>query len=133
MSRTALGWAFGAVLALGIVVFGLVPLLWISRRARLSRAAGPSPVDYTIDIEGLPAGTVVYREGEHEHRFDWELGGPGHAVCWVYVPSEARWPGVLPWAVGRREDVLERVATAVKRRAGASRWEMGDEAIGFFE
>lgn len=132
MSRTALGLAFGAVIALGIVVFGLVPLWWIAR-SRRRRTTGAPPVDHTVAFEGFPAGTVVYREGEREHRFAWELGAPGHAVCWVYVPSEARWPDELPWAVGRREDVLERVAAAVKRRAGASRWEMGEEVIGFFE
>ena len=61
------------------------------------------------------AGQVHYREGDHAHAFGWELGGR-EVVFIVYVPSAATWDAELPWAAGRRADVLDTVASELRRQ-----------------
>ena len=62
-----------------------------------------------------PGGSATYREGERVHRFDWELG-TGDVVAIVYVPSPADWDARIPWAAGRRDEVLETLARELSRQ-----------------
>jgi hypothetical protein len=62
-----------------------------------------------------PGGSVIYREGESAHSFGWDLG-TGDVVATIYVPPPAEWDAKLPWASGRRREVLELVAREVRRR-----------------
>src|SRR3954466_14730408 len=124
--------AFGVLLGVGIVLFGLVPLWWIAR-GYPKRGSVPAAFSVTIEDAG-PGGDVVYREGEHEARFGWDLGARHPHIAFVYVPDEATWPEQLPWASGRREDVLERVAREVKReKCPRARIEFAADRIDFLE
>jgi hypothetical protein len=53
------------------------------------------------------SGIVYYREGENEHAFDWEIGGSGSVVAIIYVPTPEEWDTQIPWAAGRRTEVLQ--------------------------
>lgn len=67
-----------------------------------------------IAING-PGGRVLYREAGHEHRFDWELGAKD-VVATIYVPSPADWDARIPWAAGRRNEILATLAREVSRQ-----------------
>jgi hypothetical protein len=70
-----------------------------------------------VEITGTgPGGSVVYREGEHLHEFGWDLGGDDVVVVTIYVPAPEDWDTQLPWAAGRRSDVLQTVAREVRRQ-----------------
>jgi hypothetical protein len=61
------------------------------------------------------SGVVRYREGANTHQFDWEFGG-GKVVVTIYVPSPAEWDARLPWAAGRRSEVLAALGREVCRQ-----------------
>jgi hypothetical protein len=120
------------LLTLAVVLFGLVPLWWIRRgHPRI----GAEPVGFSVTPVGSTrGGDVVYREGEHELRFGWDLSASGASMAFIHVPGEERWPELVPWAIGRREDILERVAREMKRqRCPSCRVEIGPKGIEFFE
>ena len=123
--------AYGALLTLAILLFGVAPLVMMVRRRR--RAAS-GPPDFTVTIEGSPGGSVRYREGAHEHRFDWELAAKPPSLGYVYVPTYERWPHAVPWAPDRREEILERVAVEVRRqKCPGCRWEVEETMIHLWE
>ena len=62
-----------------------------------------------------PGGSVIYREGEHTQAFGWDLGG-GDVLATIYVPSPADWDARIPWAAGRRDEVLATLAREVSRQ-----------------
>ena len=62
-----------------------------------------------------PAGVAHYREGTHDHAFQWELG-TGRVVIIIYIPSPDEWDARLPWAAGRRAEVLDALAREMRRR-----------------
>ena len=131
MTPVQTGIAFDAVLVIGLLMFGAFPL-WLASRRR--RAGDPTPAAFTVTIEGMPGGSVWYREGAHEHRFDWELAAKPPSIGFVHVPEYARWPEVVPWAPGRREEILRRVATEVERqKSPRCRWDVGEDVIRFYE
>ena len=59
------------------------------------------------------AGRIRYQEPAGEHAFDWEFGG-GNVVVTIYVPGGDDWNVVVPWAAGRRAEVLTRMASEVR-------------------
>lgn len=67
-----------------------------------------------IAING-PGGSVVYREGAHEQAFGWDLG-TGDVIATIYVPSPADWDARVPWAAGRRGEILAALAREVSRQ-----------------
>jgi hypothetical protein len=72
------------------------------------------------------AGTITYAEGEHEVHFEWELGGED-VVAIISGPAPQNWDPDLPWAQGRRREILNRVAQEVIRvQAPNSRAELAD-------
>jgi hypothetical protein len=131
MSALQLGIAFGVVVALAILIFGFMPT-WV-RLIRDPRAGSP-PVPFAVTMEGGRGGSVWYREGPHEHRFDWDLAARAPSVCFVYVPTYERWPAAVPWAAERREEILHRVADeVVRQKCPGCRWEMEETMIHFYE
>ena len=62
-----------------------------------------------------PSGIARYREGAHQHDFDWEFGGRDVIVS-IYVPGPAEWDAAIPWAAGRRDEVLHRLGRIVARQ-----------------
>jgi hypothetical protein len=80
----------------------------------------------SIDIRGR-AGNVTYREGRNSLELYWEMGG-GRAMAYVSGPSPQDWDRSVPWASGRREQVMRRVAAEVVRQsAPRSDAEFGDD------
>lgn len=87
-----------------------------------ARRAAPFTTDFSVEFDSdhLPAVSMRYREpGRGEHTFDGELGA-GKVVVSIYVPSPEDWDAALPWAAGRRREVLERLAHEVIRRKAAA-------------
>ena len=80
-----------------------------------------------------PSGVVHYREGPNSHAFDWELGG-GDVIVSIYVPAPDEWDARVPWAAGRRAEILERLVSAVRRKQSLyGRVEILDRWINFRE
>jgi hypothetical protein len=74
-------------------------------------------------------GSVVYHEAGHAHSFGWDLG-TGNVLATIYVPSSTEWDATLPWAAGRREQILDVIAREVRRaKAPGSRIEIEDRWI----
>ena len=67
-----------------------------------------------IVING-PGGSVIYREGAHEQAFGWDLGATD-VIATIYVPSAADWDARVPWAAGRRGEILATLAREVSRQ-----------------
>jgi len=61
------------------------------------------------------SGVAHYREGPHFQTFQWEFGG-GDVIVSIYVPGPAEWHAAVPWAAGRRDEVVHRLARAVARQ-----------------
>ena len=66
-------------------------------------------------VEHGPAGLVRYREGDNTHEFQWEFG-TGKVVVFIYTPSPDEWDARLPWATGRRTEVLGALGREVCRQ-----------------
>ena|SRR2546426_831613 len=76
------------------------------------------------------SGSVAYYEGSGCISFYWELGG-GETVVIISVDDESTWSKQHPWAVGRRQEILERVAhEVVRQKAPSCRAEI-DDAHGY--
>ena len=75
------------------------------------------------------SGLLHYREGPHTHTFDWELGG-GDVLMTVYVPTPTEWDAAVPWAAGRRAEILERLGrTLCRQQFPPGRFEIEDQWI----
>ena len=68
----------------------------------------------TIEEHGR-SGLIHYREGENAASFYWEFGG-GPAVVLIWPPHNERWDEMLPWAKGRKADIIKNVASDVCRQ-----------------
>jgi len=73
-------------------------------------------VDWSVAIEiSGRTGTVTYREGPQTLLLDWEMG-PGRIIAFVSGPPRDNWDREVPWAAGRRQEVMRRVADEVVRQ-----------------
>jgi hypothetical protein len=80
-----------------------------------------------------PSGIARYREGSHEQDFDWEFGGRDVIVS-IYVPGPAEWDAAVPWAAGRRDEVLHRLGHIVARQQFPfGRFEIGERWVNICE
>jgi hypothetical protein len=62
-----------------------------------------------------PAATIHYVEAGGRYDFAAELG-TGKTLLYIYAPADdGEWERRLPWAAGRRKDILEHVARQVVR------------------
>ena len=63
------------------------------------------------------SGVIRYVEGGNDIRFDWEFGS-GNNVVFIWGTKEHNWEKTYPWAVGRCQQVFERVASgAIMQKA----------------
>jgi hypothetical protein len=68
--------------------------------------------EYNVEVRTMGrGGTVEYSEGSHSVTFDWEGAARPAKVVITGVPPQD-WDTKLPWAVGRRAEVMTRVAEA---------------------
>lgn len=73
---------------------------------------------YSIRTENqVPLVIVHYSEAGGSHDFEGELATRS-VILSIYVPRAEEWDQRLPWAAGRRSEIIERVARHVSRRAG---------------
>jgi hypothetical protein len=86
--------------------------------------------DWHVQINGYGrAGSIMYFENGSAAPFYWELGG-GDVVVVITGPRPQDWDNQLPWAVGRREELLSRVAREVIRsRAPLCSFELADGGV----
>jgi hypothetical protein len=62
-----------------------------------------------------PAATIHYVEAGGSYDFAAELG-TGKTLLYIYAPADdGEWTRRLPWAAGRRTEILEHVARQVVR------------------
>ena len=63
-----------------------------------------------------PAAVIHYMEDRGSYDFAAEFGG-GKVLLVIYAPrDDGEWADKLPWAAGRRTEVLEQVARQVVRQ-----------------
>ena len=72
-------------------------------------------------------GQIEYVEDGQICRCDWELGG-GDTLAILLVPAPDDWNANYPWAKGRRQEVLNRVVSEVRRQRAPSASIEWDEA-----
>jgi len=70
-----------------------------------------SPWCITIKNMGR-CGKIFYKEGAALLAFDWEFGG-NDVVVMIWSTHREDWNEALPWASGRKEEILSRIATKV--------------------
>ena len=71
-------------------------------------------------------GYVHYKEGERMLSFYWAIGG-GDVVSTISVGDDAEWRATYPDLVGRRDEIIARIAEAsIRERTPNSRWEIDE-------
>jgi hypothetical protein len=76
-------------------------------------------------------GTIHYFEVDQsaEIKFSWEFGG-GSVIVMIFSPPEVSWDKNYPWAAGRRQQIIERVAQeTVRQRAPRNRYEIESDGM----
>ena len=90
------------------------------------------PTSKHWSVECKPAGRdgyLFYREGLHEIPFYWEFGG-GDTVVVVRVDDPSKFNLKYPWAVERKREIFERLATElIRQQAPSCRAEIDDRSI----
>ena len=80
-------------------------------------------------MDGGRSGGIVYREDGGGYETWRELAGDG-VVVFVTVPTLLQWDRQVLWAVGRREEILTRIAAeAVRQKAPSCTFAVGDRFI----
>jgi hypothetical protein len=85
-------------------------------------------MDWSVTIEEHGRdGAVFYREGDRVLRLYWEFGGGG-ALAIVSGPPPQDWDRTLPWTIGRRSQIMDRVAhEVIRQKAPGCKAEFGDD------
>lgn len=116
-------------------LFGIVfvAVLLHQHLTRPRYAPLPAPTDYSVSMHGGQAGSVRYSDDSGSHEFGWEIGGSGGVAIYISVPSPKEWGIQLPWAAGRRDEVLARIAHEVHRQqCRECGWEITETDIVMF-
>jgi hypothetical protein len=119
------------ILAVGAVGAILGNAFWFWWKRRSVPRMGPAPTGYQVEIDHGKGGWVTYRERTHDARFSWKLAGKeGTLIAWVIVPTPKRWPDDVPWAPGRRDEILDRIAgELLRQRCPTCRMVIGKDSI----
>lgn len=84
--------------------------------ANSARAVDPRPrlggAQEVQIVENGRSGSVYYFETGQTLKLYWELGG-ADALVTVWAPSEVKWDAQVPWAAGRRAEVLNFIVEQV--------------------
>lgn len=76
-------------------------------------------------------GEVLYIENGNTGRFYWEFLG-GDAIIGVTFPKKDQWDTAIPWAAGRQDEIMQKVAKEVVRKEARGhkvRWADGSFEI----
>jgi hypothetical protein len=69
-------------------------------------------------------GSIYYREGANQIRFDWEFGG-GSTLALLFGDKSEGWDARHPWAAGRQAEIFEFVAkSTVEQKARGHRYKI---------
>ena len=60
-------------------------------------------------------GEILYIENGNTCRFYWEFLG-GDAIVGVTFPKKDQWDTTIPWAAGRQDEIMKKVAKEVVRK-----------------
>lgn len=75
------------------------------------------PENWSVEIETRGRdGYVYYSEGPNRVRFYWEFGGTPRILAIISGAKPGEWDDSLPWAQGRRAEIMRRIAEAVIRQ-----------------
>ena len=74
-------------------------------------------MDFQVEIsqEGRGGG-IVYREPGGEYSTWWEFGAGAGVLAFIAVTDPQRWDRQIPWASGRRDEILLRIASEIIRQ-----------------
>jgi hypothetical protein len=64
-------------------------------------------------VEHGRSGYIEYLENGQACQCYWEFGG-GDTIAIIWVPASVEWDAKYPWAKGRRQEVLQRIATETR-------------------
>jgi hypothetical protein len=76
-------------------------------------------------------GEILYIEKGNTCRFYWEFLG-GDAIVGVTFPKKDQWDTAIPWAAGRQDEIIKKVAKEVVRKKAPGhkvRWADGSFEI----
>jgi len=84
--------------------------------------------------ESGPGGQILYREGGHSIRFDWEFAA-GPTLALIFGPPARGWDESHPWASGRQAEIFAYVGAEIIRQKAPNAGclfdlETGDMSIG---
>ena len=60
-------------------------------------------------------GEILYSEKGNTARFYWEFLG-GDAIVGVSFPKKDQWDAAIPWAAGRQDEIMQKVAREFVRK-----------------
>jgi hypothetical protein len=73
--------------------------------------------NWKVEIQNSgKSGNIFYEEGSQCFDFYWEFGGAPGIVLIIWSPEPSDWDEKIPWASGRRDEILNRVAQEVIRQ-----------------
>lgn len=103
----------GASLLLLILLIAVAIVRGIRKNA--SESSGAPKGDGVHVITHGRDGEILYVEQGNTCRFYWEFLG-GDALVGVTFPKKDQWDTAIPWATGRQEEIMKKVAAEVVRK-----------------
>ena len=119
----------GASLLLVVLMIAVAIVRGIRKNASASSAA-PKGDGVHVITHGRD-GEILYIEKGNTCRFYWEFLG-GDAVVGVTFPKKDKWDTAIPWAAGRQDEIMQKVAREVVRKKAPGhkiRWADGSFEI----
>jgi len=94
-----------------------INLSWLNRGFHLQFLDQSMSENWSVEIETRGRdGYVYYAEGLDRTRFYWEFGGTPRIVAIISGIEPDSWDNSLPWAKGRRAEIMRRIAEDVIRQ-----------------
>jgi len=72
--------------------------------------------EWSVEIRRGLNGSAVYREGSHRLQVRIEIGGTLDIILIIVGPPPQEWDAKVPWAAGRRYEVMARIGDAVRAK-----------------
>jgi len=72
--------------------------------------------DWSVEIRRGLTGKAVYREGANRLDVGISIGATPDIILFVGGPPPQEWDAKVPWAAGRRYEVMGRIGEAVRAK-----------------
>ena len=127
-------WALLGVALVLLFAIGTLCLAHVRIRRGRYRDRPPPPLGYSVVLEPHGRTAVLhYREGQHTVSFNAEFGS-GAVIQIVTIPAPRDWDREVPWASGRRAEVLARIGQELVRQgSGGAHYEFADDRLQVLE